>query len=118
MSGRARAEQGFGSKSGIKGFLGAFEDCERFSFSLPEGVTNYVIAELVYGADNTDGVVSRDTSFAYPDYVAVHIAMANRKNMTMVFQWNQYVRRRRRNTTPTASSARTTRTGAGRTKKP
>ena len=52
MSGRALAEQGFGSKSGINGFLSAFEACERLSFPLPEGITNYGIAELVYGAND------------------------------------------------------------------
>ena len=92
MSGRALAEQGFGSKSGINGFLSAFEACERLSFPLPEGITNYGIAELVYGANDTERAAGRDTSFEYPDYAAVHIAMANRKNMTMVFQWNQYKR--------------------------
>ena len=40
MSGRALAEQGFGSKSGINDFLSAFEACERLSFPLPEGITN------------------------------------------------------------------------------
>ena len=92
MSGRALAEQGFGSKSGINDFLSAFEACERLSFPLPEGITNYGIAELVYGADEAGRAAGRDTSFEYPDYAAVHIAMANRKNMTMVFQWNQYKR--------------------------
>mgnify|MGYP000451699756 CR=1 FL=1 len=45
MSGRALAEQGFGSKSGINDFLSAFEACERLSFPLPQGITNYGIAE-------------------------------------------------------------------------
>ena len=36
MSGRALAEQGLGSKSGINDFLSAFEACERLSFPLPE----------------------------------------------------------------------------------
>ena len=92
MSGRALAEQGFGSKSGINDFLSAFEACEKLSFPLPEGITNYGIAELVYGADEAGRAAGRDTSFEYPDYAAVHIAITNRKNMTMVFQWNQYKR--------------------------
>ena len=91
-SGRALAEHGFGSKSGINDFLSAFEACERLSFPLPEGITNYGIAELVYGADEAGRAAGRDTSFEYPDYAAVHIAITNRKNMTMVFQWNQYKR--------------------------
>ena len=40
MSGRALAEQGLGSKSGINDFLSAFEACERLSFPLPEGITS------------------------------------------------------------------------------
>ena len=92
MSGRALAEQGFGSKSGINDFLSAFETCGKLSYPLPEGITNYGIAELVYGADEAGRAAGRDTSFEYPDYAAVHMAMANRKNMTMVFQWNQYKR--------------------------
>ena len=85
MSGRALAEQGLGSKSGINDFLSAFEACERLSFTLPEGITNYGIAELVYGANSMGRAAGRDTSFEYPNYAAVHIAMENRKNMTMIF---------------------------------
>ena len=44
MSGRALAEQGFGSKSGINDFLSAFETCGKLSYPLPEGITNYGIA--------------------------------------------------------------------------
>ena len=51
MSGGELAGQKLGSKSGINDFLRAFEACEKISYPLPEGITNYGIAELVYGAD-------------------------------------------------------------------
>ena len=52
----------------------------------------YGIAELVYGAADAGHTAGRDVSFEYPDYAAVHATMTGRKNMTMVFQWNRYVR--------------------------
>ena len=92
LSGSELAAQGLGSKSGINDFLRAFEACEKIGYPLPEGITNYGIAELVYGsADGAHGVV-RNPSFEYPDYASVHTAMTTRKNMTMVYQWNQYKR--------------------------
>ncbi len=36
-------------KSGINDFIRAFERCEKLSYPLPEGITNYAIYELVYG---------------------------------------------------------------------
>ncbi len=92
-SGSELAGQGLGSKSGINDFLRAFEACEKIGYPLPEGITNYGIAEIVYGPANTGHAVGRDVSFEYPDYAAVHAAMTGRKNMTLVFQWNQYVRK-------------------------
>lgn len=92
ISGSELAAQGLGSKSGINDFLRAFEACEKIGYPLPEGITNYGIAELVYGSADAAHGVSRDLSFEYPDYGAVHTAMTTRKNMTMVYQWNQYKR--------------------------
>ena len=38
------------SKSGVNDFLRAFDKCESLSYPLPPGITNYAIAELVYGS--------------------------------------------------------------------
>ena len=38
------------SKSGVNDFLRAFDKCESLSYPLPPGITNYGIAELVYGS--------------------------------------------------------------------
>ena len=92
MSGNELAGQGLGSRSGINDFLRAFEASDKIGYPLPEGITNYGIAELVYGSVNGVNTVARDLSFEYPDYAAVHTAMTTRKNMTMVYQWNQYKR--------------------------
>ena len=43
------AEEFDASKSGINDFMRAFEKCEKLSYPLPEGITNYAIYELVYG---------------------------------------------------------------------
>lgn len=60
MSGAEIARQLGCSKSGVNDFLNAFKKCEALSFPLPEGITNYGIAELVYGkapiAGNRDDV--------------------------------------------------------------
>lgn len=60
-------------------------------FPLPEGITNYGIAELVYG--HGPGNNSRDISFELPDFEEIHRQMQTRKNMTLVEQWNRYMRR-------------------------
>ena len=49
MSGTKIAEPLKGSKSGGTDFLKAFRECPVLSYPLPEGITNYGIAELVYG---------------------------------------------------------------------
>ena len=49
MSGSELAAQGLGSKSGINDFLRTFEASGKIGYPLPEGITNYGIAELVYG---------------------------------------------------------------------
>lgn len=55
MSGRQIAAAIGASKSGVNDFLKAFEQCESLSYPLPAGITNYGIAELVYGR-NPEGV--------------------------------------------------------------
>ncbi|MCI6044457.1 hypothetical protein MR857_14280 [bacterium] len=50
MSGSEIARQLSVSKSGVNDFLRAFEKCENLSYPLPPGITNYGIAELVYGS--------------------------------------------------------------------
>ena len=75
LSGNELAGQGLGSRSGINGFLRAFEASEKIGYPLPEGITNYGIAELVYGSVDAKNAVARDLSFEYPDYVTVHTAM-------------------------------------------
>ena len=53
-----------------------------------EGITNYAIAEIIYGKSPTIGV--RDESFGLPDYRTVHSQLTTRPNMTLVYQWNRY----------------------------
>ena len=54
------------SKSGVSDFLKAFEQCESLAYPLPSRITNYGIAELVYGR-NPEGVDGRDLSFELSD---------------------------------------------------
>ena len=70
MSGRQIAAAIGASKSGVNDFLKAFEQCESLSYPLPAGITNYGIAELVYGR-NPEGVNGRDLSFELPDFAEV-----------------------------------------------
>lgn len=88
MSGREIARQLSASKSGVNDFLAAFEKCESLSFPLPEGITNYAIANHVYGPGQS---VRRETEFVSPDYESIHKAMSTRKNMTLIYLWNRYV---------------------------
>lgn len=88
MSGAEIARQLGCSKSGVNDFLNAFKKCEALSFPLPEGITNYGIAELVYGKAPVSG--NRDESFELPDYSVVHSQLTTRKNMTLIYQWNRY----------------------------
>lgn len=76
------------SKSGVNDFLRAFDKCESLSYPLPPGITNYGIAELVYGS--VPGSGGRNENIEYPDYEADAKLMATRKNMTLVFLWNRY----------------------------
>ena len=50
LSGGEIARQMGASKSGVNDFLRAFDKCESLSYPLPPGITNYGIAELVYGS--------------------------------------------------------------------
>jgi transposase len=86
MSGRQIAESLGVSKSGVNEFLNAFEGCDALQYPLPEGITNYGIAELVYG-HATGG---RNLSFTLPDFAEVESLMGSRKNMTLSFLWGRY----------------------------
>lgn len=88
LSGSEIARQFGVSKSGVNDFLRAFDKCESLSYPLPPGITNYGIAELVYGS--VPGSGGRNESIEYPDYEADAKLMATRKNMTLVFLWNRY----------------------------
>lgn len=89
LSGKAIAEQLGCSKSGVNGFLRAFRECKDISFPLPEGITNYAIAGIVYGKSPNEAG-SRDESYELPNYAEVNRQMKSRKNMTLVYQWNRY----------------------------
>ncbi len=91
MSGREIASDLHASKSGVNGFLQAFKACDTLSYPLPEGITNYGIAEQVYGTGTDHAAGSRsDTGFVQPDYADIYLQMTNRKNMTLVFLWSRY----------------------------
>lgn len=92
MSGRKIAEVIGASKSGVNDFLKAFERCKSLSYPLPSGITNYGIAELVYGK-TPDGKEGRDLRYELPDFPEVEKQMASRKNMTLVFLWGRYKNR-------------------------
>jgi transposase len=88
MSGSEIARQIGASKSGVNDFLKAFKACETLQYPLPTGITNYGIAELVYGSVPGNG--GRNESIELPDYEEVARLMVTRKNMTLVFLWNRY----------------------------
>ena len=89
MSGREIASVLGVSKSGVNGFLSAFDKCNTLQYPLPPGITNYGIAELVYGKTET----TRDLSFELPDYADIEKQLSSRKNMTLVFLWGRYKNR-------------------------
>lgn len=76
------------SKSGINDFMRAFEKCDKLSYPLPEGITNYAIAELVYG--HAPGSNNRSSEYEQPDFAWTFRQMNERKNMTLVYLWNRY----------------------------
>ncbi len=87
-SGAEIARQSTASKSGVNDFLNAFRKCDRLSFPLPTGITNYGIHELVYG--HAPGSNTRNTGYVMPDYAEVFRQMTERDNMTLVYLWNRY----------------------------
>lgn len=90
LSGSAISKQLGVSKSGVNDFIRAFERCDKLNYPLPAGITNYGIAELVYGATSLG---CRNEDYELPDYGEVHLQLTTRKNMTMVFLWNRYKKR-------------------------
>lgn len=91
MSGREIASALGVSKSGVNGFLSAFDKCDTLHYPLPPGITNYGIAELVYKGGTSE--TTRDLSFELPDYEEVEKQLSSRKNMTLVFLWGRYKNR-------------------------
>ena len=87
-SGSEIARQTGASKSGVNDFLKAFKACERITFPLPEGITNYGIHELVYG--HAPGSNTRNEEYVQPDYEWVFHQMNERNNMTLVYLWSRY----------------------------
>ena len=88
MSGMAIAKSLNASPSGVNDFLRAFKECKTLDYPLPQGITNYGIAEAVYG--KSPAISGRDLSYEMPDYEAVAKEMSSRKNMTLVVLWNRY----------------------------
>lgn len=82
------AEEFDASKSGVNDFIRAFEKCDKLSYPLPEGITNYAIAELVYG--HAPGSNTRSSEYEQPDYLWTFRQMNERKNMTLVYLWSRY----------------------------
>lgn len=91
MSGREIATELGVSKSGVNDFLKAFERSERISYPLPEGITNYGIAALVYGTRSP--AESRDFNIELPNFEDIDRLLHDRKNMTLVFLWGRYKNR-------------------------
>ena len=56
MKGMAIAKSINASPSGVNDFLRAFKACKKLSYPLPAGITNYGIAEAVYGSSRNDFV--------------------------------------------------------------
>ena len=90
MSGMSIAKTINASPSGVNDFLRAFKECDQLSYPLPQGITNYGIAEIVYGKRST---VGRNLSYELPDYESVANDMSSRKNMTLVVLWNRYAKK-------------------------
>ncbi len=69
------------SKSDVNDFLRAFNACKAFGFPLPQGITNYGIADAVYGTDNTAS--SRNLSYELPEYGSVARALSSLQSMNV-----------------------------------
>ena len=91
MSGMAIAKSLNASPSGVNDFLRAFKECKSLGYPLPQGITNYGIAEAVYGKN--PAIAGRDLSYEMPNYEAVAKDMSSRKNMTLVVLWNRYAKK-------------------------
>lgn len=65
MSGMAIAKSLNASPSGVNDFLRAFKACEKLSYPLPHGITNFGIAKAAYGKNL--GIVGRDLTYELPD---------------------------------------------------
>lgn len=83
LSGREIARQLRVSKSGVNEFLRAFERCGTLQYPLPTGITNYDIAQAVYGG--LPGNAGRNQDIELPDFQEDFRLMTTRKNMTLVF---------------------------------
>lgn len=88
LSFKELAEEFGASKSGVNDFIRAFEKCDKLSYPLPEGITNYAIAELVYG--HAPGSNNRSSEYEQPNFEWVFHQMSERKNMTLVYLWKRY----------------------------
>ena len=88
LSYKELAEEFSASKSGINDFIRAFERCEKLSYPLSEGITNYAIYELVYGHE--PGTNRGNAGYEQPDFAAIFRQMNERKNMTLVYLWSRY----------------------------
>ena len=88
LSYKELAEEFSASKSGINDFIRAFERCEKLSYPLPEGITNYAIYELVYGHE--PGTNRRNVGYEQPDFASIFRQMNESKNMTLVYLWSRY----------------------------
>ncbi len=65
LSGSEIARQLGASKSGVNDFLRAFDKCESLSYPLLPGITNYGIAELVYGSVPGSGGRNENIEYIY-----------------------------------------------------
>lgn len=84
------AEEFNASKSGVNDFIRRFESCDKLSYPLPEGITNYAIHELVYG--HVPGGNRISSGYEKPDYEWVCHQMNHRQNMTLTYLWTRYTK--------------------------
>jgi len=77
------------SVSGVNDFIHAFEKCDELGYPLPPGITDDGIAELVYGKSAAS---VRNENYELPDFDDVHSQLHGRKNMTLVYLWNRYMK--------------------------
>ena len=119
LSFKELAEEFGASKSGVNDFIRAFEKCDKLSYPLPEGITNYAISELVYG--HVPGSNNRSSEYEQPDFEWVFRQMNERKNMTLTYPGTAIRKtagQKKQSHTSTDSSANSTTSGVKRTMKP